>query len=252
MLYNIKLLKKFKLINKKLAFTLAEVLIVLGVIGIVAEMTIPTLMQDVQYKANVTALKKAYSTLAQAYTMAVNDNGTPDEWGLTADGTGSALMMRTMSKYMRVLKDCGNAGNCMPSDYNRLHTTSQNFSGATSLAQMQLADGSIWAVGVTNGSCNGSFGSTQALQNTCGYFYIDVNGLKSPNTVGKDLFLIYVTKYGMIPTGTSNEGAYTFAGDCVSGNANGWGCTAWVIYNENQDYLKCPGSLSWGGQTKCN
>lgn len=65
-------------IKKIPAFTLAEVLITLGIIGVVAALTIPTLMQKADEQATVSALKKTYSTLTQAYNLAVNDNSSPD------------------------------------------------------------------------------------------------------------------------------------------------------------------------------
>ena len=54
----------------KKAFTLAEVLITLGVIGVVAAMTLPSLIQKHNEKVIVTQLKKVYSTFSQAYKMA--------------------------------------------------------------------------------------------------------------------------------------------------------------------------------------
>ncbi|MBP7211391.1 type II secretion system protein, partial [bacterium] len=53
--------------NTKKAFTLAEVLITLGIIGVVAALTIPTLMQRTQDREAISALKKFYSTLSSAY-----------------------------------------------------------------------------------------------------------------------------------------------------------------------------------------
>ena len=41
------------------AFTLAEVLVTLGIIGVVASLTMPGLMGNYQKKANITAMKKA-------------------------------------------------------------------------------------------------------------------------------------------------------------------------------------------------
>ena len=60
-------------------FTLAEVLITLGIIGVVAAMTMPSLIQDKQNTERVSQLKKVYSTLSQAYLQAVSEKGTPDE-----------------------------------------------------------------------------------------------------------------------------------------------------------------------------
>ena len=61
-------------------FTLAEVLITLGIIGVVAAMTMPSLIANHQEKVTVTKVKKVYSILSQAYLIAVEEYGTPDEW----------------------------------------------------------------------------------------------------------------------------------------------------------------------------
>lgn len=57
--------------NLKVAFTLAEVLITLGIIGIVAAMTLPVLMGKYVERERITALKKTYSLLQQAFEIAV-------------------------------------------------------------------------------------------------------------------------------------------------------------------------------------
>ena len=64
----------------KKGFTLAEVLITLGIIGVVAAMTLPTLINDYQAKETVTRLKKVYSIVNQAYLRALNDNGPLNSW----------------------------------------------------------------------------------------------------------------------------------------------------------------------------
>lgn len=59
----------------KLAFTLAEVLITIGVIGVVAAITIPTLVTSYQKRMTVNRLKASYSKLAQALEAASDDYG---------------------------------------------------------------------------------------------------------------------------------------------------------------------------------
>ena len=56
--------------NKKFAFTLAEVLITLGIIGVVAAMTLPTLIQNYRKQQTTTQLKATYSILSQAFEHA--------------------------------------------------------------------------------------------------------------------------------------------------------------------------------------
>src|SRR5574344_1461713 len=60
---------------KRIAFTLAEVLIVLGIIGIVAAMTIPTLMNKVAKQEYVTELRKFYSTQTDGWSRLLADEG---------------------------------------------------------------------------------------------------------------------------------------------------------------------------------
>ena len=57
-------------------FTISEVLITLGIIGVVAAMTLPTLIRRHQEKVIIAKLKKNYSTMQQAYLMAINDKGS--------------------------------------------------------------------------------------------------------------------------------------------------------------------------------
>jgi len=64
---------------KNKAFSLAEVLITLGIIGVVAAITIPTLMVNFQKEKTVIKLKKAYSTLYNVYNLSVSHNGPVDQ-----------------------------------------------------------------------------------------------------------------------------------------------------------------------------
>lgn len=64
----------------KQAFTLAEILITLGIVGIVAAMTLPSLIQDYQISANINRLKNTYSILSQAVKASEADNGFVYEW----------------------------------------------------------------------------------------------------------------------------------------------------------------------------
>ena len=65
----------------KSAFTLAEILITLGVVGIIAAMTLPMLAENYQRRIVETRLKKFYTTFNQAILRSVNDNGPFDGWG---------------------------------------------------------------------------------------------------------------------------------------------------------------------------
>ena len=65
---------------RRAAFTLAEVLITLGIIGVVAALTIPTLIAKHQKKVFATRVKQTYSIVSNAFLSSVADNGYPDTW----------------------------------------------------------------------------------------------------------------------------------------------------------------------------
>ncbi len=64
----------------KFGFTLAEILITLAIIGVVAALTLPTLVQNYKKKEYSTKLKKFYSTMQQAIQLSEIDNGPASEW----------------------------------------------------------------------------------------------------------------------------------------------------------------------------
>lgn len=66
------------LFTRKSAFTLAEILITLGIIGIVAAMTIPTLMTKYAKQRTETQLKSFYSRINQTLKMSAAENGDID------------------------------------------------------------------------------------------------------------------------------------------------------------------------------
>ena len=74
--------------DKRSAFTLAEVLITLAIIGVVAAMTIPTLISKHQERQIVSHLTKAYATVSNAFKMAETEHGSIDTWGLNRTDMG--------------------------------------------------------------------------------------------------------------------------------------------------------------------
>lgn len=246
--------------SNKLAFTLAEVLITIGIIGVIAAITIPILINEYQIKLTITALKKDYSILSQAYSRATQDNGSPDTWNLIAagDGTGATNMLNILAPYLSLAKNCGTNTGCFPTnvDYKTLYGSSFGiFDTQTITAKAQLIDGTPLSVYIHSPNCSNSYGSSLALSNVCADIEFDTNGFKGPNQNGVDSFTFYVTKYGIVPRGSSQEtSGATFASKCsdkTSSGTSGLGCSAWVIYNENIDYLKCPAQLSWTGNLQC-
>lgn len=240
----------------KTGFTLAEVLITLTIIGVVAALTIPNLVLDNTKRQTVSELKKNMGTFNQAFLGAVKDNGPMEIWTTNASGTGAAAVdyLTIVSPYLKMEKTCGTGAGCFPnSNYLELNKSNSlgNFDTNTSIAKGMLPDGTLFYLNITNTACNSSPGTSIALTNsTCGVLGVDVNGYKSPNVKGIDLFSFWITRAGIIPIGNTFDNS-TFASNCKNKTSgSGETCSAWVIYNGNTDYLYCS-DLDWDTKISC-
>src|SRR5574344_2924173 len=93
-------LSKGKPFGKFLAFTLAEVLITLGIIGIVAAMTIPTLITRSQQNQVITHLQKFYSTLTNALNRSTIENGDMETWNIPETQNDVEQMITFVKQYL--------------------------------------------------------------------------------------------------------------------------------------------------------
>lgn len=221
--------RKTNYIRKKFAFTLAEVLITLGIIGIVAALTIPILMNSYQENANRNKLKNAYAIISEATKQMQNDNGNT-LWPFSGVYADSVTMKNMYKQYLVNVQDTGTAitmGNYkMYKGGNQLGFT---------FPFLTLPDGTILAFfsyPMSLGSINGL--SPNAL------IYVDVQGGKGPKMFGVDTFVFELQKdkgdkLFVYPIGTLGDGAScqvnmpcTGYGDCQKA----YGCTAPFLNGE--------------------
>ena len=243
--------------DRKCAFTLAEVLITLGVIGIVAAMTLPSAMGKYNEHVTINSLKTTYSILQNAYTKAVAEDGTPDTW--TSQSYVSVMSEEFLNKFakqIRFINLCGRDTSkiCLKNRYKTLSGDLSDLqdSWATS-ARGVMYNGNIVVFYITQANCTRDLGDSKMLKSGCGWVFVDVNGQNKPNQIGRDGFYFWISKYGVIPMGTEAETFETtnFQNSCSdSKTQRGWACAAWVLFNENQDYLRCS-DLDWNGKHKC-
>ena len=175
--------------TKRFGFTLAEVLITLGIIGVVAAMTMPTLMNQTQGAQYKTAYKKALSALSQAVTL----NVALDEWNF-ADATGSSpyTVTELLSSRMNVVRTETDWTKILDSKNKQYAINTTGASAITSgSAEKVKADGTNTTLFFNDGIMfsfpTNSTGCTMADGATpqkC-YGFIDVNGVKAPNKVVK-------------------------------------------------------------------
>ncbi len=229
------------------AFSLAEVLITLGIIGIVAAMTIPTLIQNTRDQQTVVAVKKAYSVLSSAFTSAVQENGTADNWDLGVAGTsdGATKLMDIITPSFSIAKNCGTQNGCFA---NGLYKTINgydaiNFFDDPHFAKVQLNDGSTMATWSNGQTCGGG--------PYCGFIVVDINGNKSPNKYGIDTFWFMVASTKITPYGYwGSSMAECNKFDSAKNGNNGRNCTNWILFNNNMDYTHCE-LTNWATQHSC-
>lgn len=211
-------------------FTLAEVLITLGIIGVVASLTIPTLIkhsQDVQLRS---AFKKEFASLNAATSAIMSDNGNTMIGLCATDPNPTNCYADTYAKYMKTTKTCYQGsfyGTCW------VYTGEDKFLNGDpypngqhmNAAGFMLNSGSSVAFRTADPT-NCQSPSYNRPNDVCTNALVDVNGLKPPNTVGKDIQFFYVIKQGLAPGGAQDPHTNT---DCVN---YGFGCAAKILTGE--------------------
>ena len=185
--------------NRQAAFTMAEVLITLGIIGIVVAMTLPTIITKYQKKQTVTQLKKVYTVLSQQILRAQLDNGDYDTWPTGANIVVKDYFNMYYKPYFNGVNICMRAVDCgYKTDYCPWVSLTGsslywNLRSDTSRIMFQLNDGTTIFLprNTTDAQGNPSF---------VNFMFVDINGAKNPNVVGKDVFVFTVDKTkGLVP-----------------------------------------------------
>lgn len=229
---------------KNSAFTLAEVLITLGIIGIVASLTLPSLIQKYHEKQRVVQLKKAYSVLQNAFLMAKDEYGEITDWGLTitntgkVDANGNTVLdysggMSVMSILMKYIEKSSIPQKSFIGYVESLDGRHAFWPWRVKADKFfYLKDGTIVAIGwIHNLDCTSTYGNQK---NVCSDFWV-VFPKKSKMKIGVDVFNFVLTTDGFKPTADLNWcNAFSSA---YSADTNGRGCSAWALYNGNMDYL---------------
>ena len=223
-------------LKKRAAFTLAEVLITLGIIGVVAALTIPALINNTQNRELQAALKKGYSQLAQALELMKSDLGED----ILPQNYPAGTFKPIYCKYFKSLKnglilggkpDEDTGGNAMVFEnyktYNLSQTVKTDFFDD---GQFILSDGTLIMIENPGGM------SARQI-----YITIDVNGMnKKPNVYGRDLFTFQITNEGkFLPMGAPGTGftdENLYCSKDSNNRLNGIGCAAKAL--SDPDYFK--------------
>ena len=154
--------------SRKTAFTMAEVLITLGIIGIIAAMTLPSLIGKYQKNVTVTRLQKTYSVLSQAINFAIKDNEDIEYWDFEL--SSPQFMERYIEPYLQNIASV--------SEYDDTNKYSKVYA---------LADGTTFYGWMYKNPRPENHDITTFYS-----FYVDINGQTKPNQLGRDQFIYYI------------------------------------------------------------
>lgn len=256
--------------NKR-GFTLAEVLITLGIVGVVAALTAPALVQNAGSAQVGPKLAKAVSTIETATETTLLEEGTSSVYPLFGDshslgGTGVSAFTDKLADHMKMTKSSVDALNGkwtsntvktydgsetvrakLLAPYGTpFQTASVSFFGRNTVVYLSK-EGMLYSFAKGSASPRTSYNINKAPSHQIiGSVVIDVNGLSGPNRLGKDVFVFSWWNDGSLrPFGSKN---FTFRESASKGTEeNDKGELYWATTcSENgvtEGGLYCAGSI---------
>ena len=224
----------------KKAFSLAEVLITLGIIGVVAALTLPSVVQNYQKRSLEVATQKFYSVMSQAIKQYMADEGVDDLRGSSLlagdDDSDEVLIAKDDEFFKKYLKAQICEDGCFADNYKTLtgetsYEVGKSVDGYDMKGRYLLPDGMV-----VDSYSYGALGDND----TPGTIYVDVNGRKGPNKIGYDLWSMSVFYDGVIDEGTLSP-------ECRKNNDCKYYENAKVARNERFESCRTGGNEYYGG-----
>ena len=247
----------------KKAFTLAEVLITLTIIGVIAVLTIPNLMQKWEDQQTISGVKEAYSILNHAFKLSIVENGELTSWHWPAGNwehrkNGDFLAEKLMP-YLKVAKYCKGDGGFSNHSCNSYYYPPNQWHAYYKLLNGNRGDDITWNNGgrmllannMTIGFKSNVLGEQWYNQNGSylGDVLVDINGKKGPNVVGRDVFYFGYGKNGLIAKKNFVGSQYTYGtfnpANCSNVNSSGISCATYILLHNNVDYKYRDVSAEW-------
>jgi type II secretory pathway pseudopilin PulG len=178
-------MKKIKTSRKKAAFTLAETLIAIGIIGVVSALTIPTLIKNYQKRVIETNLKKTFAELQSVIKQSELDNGPFEGWDYTL---GYPAFAKTyITPYMKI-RQC-KSGECFAKEHHN------GYYDVWRLANTgETTTGGVWCIMpkyiTLDGRHIGIMPYTYTTIRKSVVFAVDVNGSAGRSVLGEDVFFM--------------------------------------------------------------
>ena len=220
--------------SRKIAFTLAEVLITLGIIGVVVAMTLPTLIENYKKQVLQNQFKEAYSILSQVNLQMQNDDISVYQEFVPI--SGEELSETEANRHIDLLAKYINGKIC---EEKYLKCTGgnkyKNLDG-TAYAHIDADAFTKRTILLNNGMTLWRGG----LKFEASKYYIDINGTgKGPNKLGYDLFRFYVDSNNkLLPEKELTYGVNKCSFTTQPSNGPsylGFGCAYYALTDQNPD-----------------
>ena len=253
--------------SRQAAFTLAEVLITLGIIGVVAAMTLPSLIANYKKQQYVNSLKVGYSILNNGFRSMMAEEGVDD-----IEDTELFAAMKSVGADTDTVASEQAAAKVMEKYFQKVRFVSRaDLLGKSSCEDLVGKGPRFWNLG-DKSQCSGNYNMQYALPNGmtmsiylydecaksslsdteiaaaggkvtkyCGLVDLDINGEKGPNQWGRDGFRFYVSQSAVVPTYGKDH--YIYSGKTIeqskdgikshcnpkSQTSEGWSCAARIM-----------------------
>lgn len=210
----------FKYTVKRIkALSFAELLLAMTVIGIIASYTIPSFIQNVQASYLKIAWKQTYSIIDQATRRLIIDKGGTIK-NVSCANYNTTCFMNAYIPYFNKVKSCiqYESRNICWHDDNTVKYLNDTayFNNAGDYASIVLNNGALVSFYLISTPCNTTHGNVKV----CGYIYVDINGWKNPNTIGKDIFKVLIQENGIKPAGYKGSYDAPPTSTCIPGSTD--------------------------------
>lgn len=217
--------------KNKFGFTLAEVLITLGIIGVVAALTMPVLTEKVNNIIMVNKLKKMYSVMSQAMMFTAAKDGDYNSLSVSNSDFNSLrnIYLTTLKPQFKITKECFDTAGCWAKETKTLgnvypYCYRQGIGIGYDIVVFNTSDGYNVIVDAYGYSTvdDGRLGVKIPYKGSdVLVVYVDVNGYNNPNVIGKDTFLfVFTPEIGFVPAGRDLDDAEVNANCSTSDKTN--------------------------------
>lgn len=191
-------------LNKTLAFTLAEVTLAVFILGVIAAETIPGLLSSYQKKVWETAFKTNYKMISEATVSIMADNAGTMQGSWSGNSNYLRDLYATKLKMIQTCDRNGVQGVCWHLDDNFYALDGDVWpNSASAHSKGILANGTMITFEWIYQECDGPLAKINGVNSQCAIIFIDTNGFNGPNTYGKDIFELDLTKNGLYPRGSN-------------------------------------------------